>query len=456
LKSAFAWTSAPLHPEPLLQPWWRVTQISVLLLPFSSLLGSVGLVLVMLAVWRQRWQRLVRQPLSWGFCGLSLLLVLSAGLAPRPVEAAIGLLNFLPFFPIFLALREVLQTPAQLRRLAWILVASAVPVVAIGLAQFFLRWGGQIQFLWIVLSWNIDPNGTPPGRMASIFFYANVLASYLVVIFSLSLGLWLETWQRFARPVAFEIRAVLRQQLIFLTLTILGIAIALILTNSRNAWAITVIAALAFALYIGWRWLVALVGVVAAVVLGAAFAPPPFRQGLRTIVPAFFWARLSDELYPDRPVNQLRSTQWHFTLALAQQRPWTGWGLRSFGALYQAETQLYLGHPHNLLLMLLAETGWPATLLLVVLVGWVMVQGALYLRRRCERNDRRLLFSYLTAFMSCALFSSLDVTLFDVRLNALGWLLLAAIAGVAQTGAENHSVQFQPASQPSYNDQKLD
>ncbi len=40
----------------------------------------------------------------------------------------------------------------------------------------------------------------------------------------------------------------------------------------------------------------------------------------------------------------------------------------------------WLGHPHNLLLMMSAEAGIPAALLLYGLVGWVIVQGVLALR----------------------------------------------------------------------------
>lgn len=60
-----------------------------------------------------------------------------------------------------------------------------------------------------------------------------------------------------------------------------------------------------------------------------------------------------------------------------------------------------------------------------------MVQSCLRLAKMAE-HDRLIYFSFITAFMGCALFSWLDVTLFDVRLNAIGWLLLAAIWGTCQ------------------------
>ncbi|PSB31848.1 O-antigen ligase family protein [Stenomitos frigidus] len=455
------------HPNAQLQTHWNVAQLSVLLLPFSSLLGSAGLLLVAIGVWQKRFQHVVRRPLNWGLAVLSLLLLLSTALAFKQIDALLGLFNFLPFFFVFAGLSELIQTPAQLRRLAWLLVISSVPVVAIGLGQQFFGLAGHVQILWILVDWSIDPTGTPPGRMASIFFYANVLASYLAITLTLSLGLWIEAFFGGQRSVVSGQWSAVSGQLqlktqnskvktsppstphslltrLFITIAMFGNAIALILTNSRNAWAIAVFACLAYALYLGWRWLLLGVGVVVSSALGAAFAPPPGRDWLRAIVPAFFWARLTDQLYTDRPVAQLRSTQWHFAWSLAQQRPLTGWGLRNFSPLYQAQMQYFIGHPHNLLLMLSAETGFPSALLFFGLVGWVVVQGSLLLYDQMplsisttshhDGNDRLVYFSYLVAFTGCALFSFLDITLFDVRINLLGWLLLAAIAGVVYQG----------------------
>lgn len=463
------WLPSQRHPDHRLQTLWNVTQLAVLLLPFSPLLSCLGILFVAIALWKQRFAEIVRRPLHWGFAVLSLLMLLSTVLAFGQIDALLGLFNFLPLFFVFAGLSELIQTPAQLRRLAWLLVIGSMPVVAIGLGQQFFGLSGQVRILWIVVDWVIHPTGNPPSRMASIFFYANVLASYLAITLTLSLGLWVEAFLRY-QPSAIshqlsmsassqrdgetkrqkrgdskDIHSLLSTPhslftRLFLTVAVLGNALALVLTNSRNAWAIAVFACLVYALYLGWRWLLVGVGVVVASTLGAAFAPAPGRDWLRAIVPAFFWARLTDQLYTDRPVAQLRQTQWHFAWSLAQQHPFIGWGLRNFSPLYQSQMHYFIGHPHNLLLMLAAETGFPSALLFFGLVGWVIVQGSLLLYAKMplsplttsqhDASDRLLYFSYLVAFTGCTLFSFLDITLFDVRINLLGWLLLAAIAGV--------------------------
>ncbi len=392
-------------------------------------------------------------------------MILSAILAYHPPDAWLGLANFLPFFIVFAALSELIQTPNQLRRIAYILVASSVPVVLIGFGQQFWGWAGQVQVFGSIVTWTIAPGGSPPGRMASIFFYANVLASFLVVSLILNLGLLIEaslspqsaSGKQKDLEISHFSSTILRSPFpiphlrIVLALALAGNAIALVFTNSRNAWAVAILACLAFALYLGWRWLLTGVAIVAGSILGAAFAPSPLREGLRAIVPAFFWARLTDQLYPNRPFAELRTTQWKFAWSLAQQRPWLGWGLRNFSPLYQSQMQFFIGHPHNLLLMLAAETGLPATLLLLALVGGVVFQGVSLLYHwkafvtienflpptpLQDSRDRLILFTYLTAFLGCTLFSLLDITLFDVRINLLGWLLLAGICGLVFAQAE--------------------
>lgn len=442
-------------------------QIGLFLFPFSPFVGGLSLLGASIATWIKQATLIKRRPFNQGLAVLSLWFVVSAVLAYDRTAAFLGLANFLPLFFLFAALSALIQTPAQLRQVAWLLVLTSVPVVLIGLGQQFLGWAGHLRLLGIVVDLGVERGGNPLGRMSSIFAYANVLANYLVLVFILAIGLWIDAFpgrnhssnpasEAIAEPPADSypaLKASMPSRMAwgrwaFLTLVVLGNAIALLLTNSRNAWVLAALACLTYALYLGWRWLVIAVGVVGAAIGGAAFGPTLIKAPLRLIVPAFFWARLSDELYPNRPVATLRTTQWQFAWSLAEQRPFTGWGLRNFTPLYQAKWQVFMGHPHSLPLMLMAETGVLATLLFLGLVGWMVYRGVrLFLSwtpatEPLQQSDRLILFTYLVAFLACSCFNLFDVTLFDIRINVLGWLLLAAICGLVerqQSGAENFS-----------------
>ncbi|QIZ69643.1 O-antigen ligase family protein [Oxynema aestuarii] len=457
------------HPEARLQGAWKAAQFGLLVLPMSPLVGAIALVGAMVETWKHCASEIHRRSLNRGFAALGLWLVGGTLFAEYRQAAFLGLFNFLPFFAFFAAFSALVRTPAQLRRIAWIAIVTSVPVVIIGWGQLFWGWSGPVTF-WPILDWRLEATGTPPGRMASVFAYANVLASYFLITLILGLGLWFEQWRavqvlRRRSPRAEKVRdprdprivrtidlnaseegGIVWQRWIFLTLAVLGNAVALVLTNSRNAWAIAVLAGLAFALYHGWRALVAIVVAASSAVLGSAFAPDPVGRGLRAIVPAYFWLRLSDRLYPDRPVETLRITQWQFAWNMAGDRPLFGWGLRNFTELYRDQMGIWMGHPHNLFLMLAAETGFPATIALSTLVGWGYARGWLLLRdwppepprSQPERSagdelsdDRGIYFSYLVGFAACILFHLLDVILFDARVNILAWLLLASICGVA-------------------------
>ena len=420
------------------QSCWNYSLWALLIFPLSPLLGAVTVVVVSLITLVKQYRKISRRPLNWGFALLSVLLVISAGFADDKTAAFLGLFNLLPFFLVFAAHSTLIQTFAQLRQMAWILVIGSMPVVIIGLGQLFLGWSLKFEILWIVLAWTIRPGGNPPGRIASLFLHANTFAAYLAIVFILGLGLWLEQWRlgiRYRRlgigknsvpssqsPVPF----------LFLTVAMITNFIALVFTSSRNGWTIAIFACLAYALYQGWGILVGSVAAIVSSVVLAAFAPSPVAQFFRQYVPAFFWARLNDDMYPDRPVALMRKTQWEFAWSLAQEHPWTGWGLRSFSKLYKAQMQIPLGHPHNFFLMLSAETGFPSTFLFCSLLAWILITGVQLLRKSKYINteDRLIFFSYLLAFVAWVLFNTVDVTLFDIRLNALSWLILAALCGV--------------------------
>lgn len=418
------------HPERHLQGAWNCAQLGLLLFPWLPSLGIVGLLLAVAGVWKQEYRTIVRRPLNWGLAILSCWLIITSCFAYSRPDAFLGLPNLLPFFIVFAAYSRLIQSVAQLRQLSWILLASSLPVVILGFGQLFLGWSG-VEALQAISGWVLEAKGNPPGRMASVFMHANILAAYLQVVFILGLGLWIEVFQAGRKS----------WKLWFLTVVVAGNAIALILTNSRNVWGIAVIACLAFALYLGWRWLVIAVTTAASIIIWASFAPVALgSKELRSIVPAFFWARLSDQMYANRPVALMRKTQWQFALSMTQERPFLGWGLRNFRPLYEAKMHLVLGHPHNLILMLTAETGIPATLLFCGLIGWILAQAILIINIWSDvaptatkyqwHQDKLMIFSYLLAFVGCILFNMLDVTLFDLRVNTLGWIILSAICGV--------------------------
>lgn len=268
------------HPDSGLQFPWQSLQFGLLVFPINPFLGAVAISLASLITWAKKYRTISRKPLHQGFAILSFLLLITTGFASHKLEAFLGLFNLLPYFFVFAGLTSVIQTPAQLRQIAWIMVCGSLPVVIIGFGQLFLGWNFRLQFLWVLIDWLVVPGGEPPGRMASVFMHANSLGAYLVTVFILGLGLWLENYQQLQQKIKLKNSSVKLsyRPIIFLTIAVFANFIALILTNSRNGWVISLITCLAYAIYQGWRLIVAVFMSIATSIILAAFAPGAIAQ----------------------------------------------------------------------------------------------------------------------------------------------------------------------------------
>lgn len=414
---------------------WRSLQLGLLTLPLLPALGIAGIIISLLGCLRQNFSLIKYQPINWCFASLTLWLLVTCALANKPLEAFLGLANIVPYFALVAACSTLIKTPAQLRHLAWLIVIPSLPVVILGLGQLFLGWYTPEIFLALV-AWVLEKGGNPPGRMASVFMYANILGIYLLITFNLGLGLWVKAFQDLRRNHQ-------GRQFWFLTFTLIINAIAIIFTHSRSAWGIAGISFLAFALYLSWRWLILGISTSATIIAWASWGPVWGQGFLRRIVPVYVWGRLSDQVITNRPLPTLRATQWQFAWDLAQKRPLTGWGLRNFTPLYEAQTQHWLGHPHNFFLMLAAETGFPATIFFCAIVGWIVAKVAFLLTKYSSKllpQDKLIIFTYLVAFSSCVLFNLFDVSLFDFRANILVWVLLTILCGVSKPSFGNNKL----------------
>ena len=388
-------------------------------------MGAVGLFVLSSRIWLRDYNKIVTSRLNRSLGILTILLIVSCIFAEYPKEAWLGLANLVPFFWLFVALKELIDRPAKLIQLSWILILPSLPIVVLGLAQLYLGWDTPT-LLESVLGWELVPQGVPTGRMSSVFIYTNFLAVYLTIAFTLTLGLWLETWQSIKQKSSPH----RNQILLVLTAILIADITGLVLTSSRNAWGLAVISFMAFALFMGWRWLIWAITGVATAILWASFMPNFGGMQLRRVVPAFFWARLSDQIY-DRPVETLRITQWQFCLDLIKERPLFGWGLRNFSPLYEAKMNYWFGHPHSLYLMLAAETGLIATLLIMAVVGYIVYRAFILLKNWRFHSSKLIYFSYVIVFVCCILFNLSDVTIFDLRVNTIIWIILAAVSGIA-------------------------
>ncbi len=422
------------HPNPKLQSAWQSACMGFAVFPLIPIAGVPLILFAVATTWQHCGREISQHRLNWGLALLSPWLIGVSLWGIQPGDAALGLVNFLPFFAFFAAYRTLIQSPTQLRQLAWIMTLPAVPIMLLGLLQLW-GWGSTLSIPGTPgYFWQMYPQGNPVGRMSSVFGHANPLAAYLQTIFIVILGLIADCYDRHIAAMGRgKLNKFWKSPTLWWLVAILALcSISLILTSSRAAWSGAVLGTLVFTIYQGWYWIVGIVTAIGSVILSAAYAPAPLKAPLRAIVPRYFWARITDEMYPDRPQALTRVSQWKFAWQLTESRPLTGWGLQSFGPLYQEYSHYWLGYPHNLLLMLSSNLGIPATIGLCASVGWILAQSTILFLNfpRQWRSERTIFFTYLVAFGGFIIFNITDVTALELRLNTHAWMILASMCGI--------------------------
>lgn len=430
--------ASPLAPEPLKHrspepewQWW-ILQWGILLFfifPSPSFL-LLGLALV--GMLKQEWPQIRQRPLNQALLGLFVLQLLTVVGSDRPLDALLGVGNFAPFYLLCVAFAELFRTPHQLKRLAWFITLGSLPHIVLGWGQMLWDWTTPVWWNNF-FGWSVVAQGKPWGRTAAGFMYANTYGFYLVIVLCLTFGLGLLTWQTWRRT--HEQGLVIRG--LGLGLILLGNASTLWMTESRNGWASAVVGIVMLMAIARWWFPLGMLAGLGGAVLWAAFLPQWGGAGLRAVVPFHLWGRLAGEMYV-LPDALSRTAIWRFALDVIGDRPWLGWGNRSFEFLYEPATGHWVAHPHNLFLLWGVEWGIPIALLTTLWVGWIVAQGV---RRamHLKGEDRLILLTILIAFGAATVFNLLDVSLFDLRGNVLGWLLLSAIAGISYQRCDGQS-----------------
>lgn len=407
---------------------WACVQLALLILPSSSLIAGV-LLLIAITI-----QRPVRQPAPlsrpqarWLLL-LSALMVVGGFWAVRGWVAWVGLFNWLPFFWLFLAIQPYLATPASRTRLGQWILAGTVPVIAVSLIQKATGYAGLLESFWGLIRW---PMGDP-ARGAGMFDNPNVTAAWLAITVPFL--------------VAASLRHGLRPSLRVASLVVTASACAALLVNgSRNALATLPVIGL---LSCGRRGriavLLATLGYGGLVLLKVHHNPwPPLEPLLNLTVPNLLSSKLETMISgmpgQDLPaIYNQRPAIYAAALGYIGQHPWFGLGENGFGHLYMADITASLAqsgvvlgeriqHSHNLLLEFTLSHGVPALLILAAVIGRPLLQVLPLLWTRFQGTDR----AWLLATLAMLWVHLWDIPSFDARINVLDWLLVAGIACIA-------------------------
>ena len=397
--------------------WHRILTLcwGLLTYPYTLVAGLLGL--FSLGIWQTAGspKAVASNFLRSGFWAIALLLVISASQAVFPGEAYLQLAHFLPFFWFWAYLTTYLQQTedpwGQLYRWALVLVLAAIPINLVGIVEYIFKFTPTAGLLpyFPLIDWLYLGDLHVP-RAFSLFDYPNTLASYLVLILGLNLGLVFLT----DRTTPWGIRPAWYRGMIGANILLtLG---CLFCSGSRNGLlaAIALILISLFKMRANrWlRWL-GLAGIALVVVTTLSFGAAG-----RSVS----WAWFTDD-----PRVQV----WGLALRMIRDRPLLGQGLGNYKLLYDGEIPGYdyVAHAHNFWLTMAAEAGLPVTVLFTIVIGLICFRGYQAWQSITHHPQHQaVLFGYFLCFLGITVFSLLDITYFEVRVNIIAWLSLSVIA----------------------------
>jgi O-antigen ligase/Flp pilus assembly protein TadD len=376
---------------------------------------------------RSPWRELRRNPLLWPALGLIAVQALATALAIDPrlslygsYERAQGALTLLSYPFLFLVVAARLRTPNQARRLITAMVATAVPLVGLGLVQALGR----------------DPIGLLTDARSQVYTTlgrSNFTGAYLAMLLPLTTALAWTARHRWQRLVGLGLLAG--------ELAVIG------LTLARGGWlaagvALAILGLLSFWPRLSRRWRVVAAGGGLAALVG----------GLAGVI----W------LGGQAGSTAARLAIWRATLDLIARRPLLGYGPEALGlvfpGVYPPQLVYYQGRgilvdrAHNLLLDWAVTSGGLGLLAGLALLATFFVLGWRAVQRASDSEPRALLIGCVAAVAGNV---AGNLVSFDVTSTATAtWLLLALLpalgegAGGEEKRLASDNCSFTPTRSP--------
>jgi Tfp pilus assembly protein PilF len=395
------------------------------------------------------WRELRHNPLLWPALAVAGSQILATILAVDPrlslygsYERAQGALTLLSYPLLFLVVAARLRTPGQARRLATAMVATAVPLVGLGLAQALGR----------------DPLGLLTDARSPIYTTlgrSNFTGAYLAMLLPLTVSLW-PRQARLDTPKD-ENAGLLTQHLLTPdhspalcpTRTVVrGEPKECFQKSGRRGWS-------------AWQWVagglaVAELGVIGLTLARGAWLAAAVSLGVMGLL--WFWPRLgkwprwvalaggalglvavlSGSLWLSREGGSeaARLAIWRATATLIARRPLAGYGPEALGlvfpSVYPPQLVYYQGRgvavdrAHNLFLDWTVAGGVPALVAGLALLAAFFVLGWRAARRAGGPERRAVLIGCVAAVAGNV---AGNLVSFDVTATATAvWLLMAIVA----------------------------
>lgn len=343
------------------------------------------------------------------FAAYLLVLVLSLLNARSLLEGLQTLARQASYFVLYYVTVDLLRRRAAVYRLVDAVLAGALLVGLIGLAQY-------------VLGWNLSVSGLTGegaeairGRIGSTQENPNFLSEYLILLIPVVLARLLGERRRLAR--AFHI------------VNLLVLVAAEFLTYTRGGWLGLAVAVAVFILLVDVRYLV--------VAAAAGLAAVPLVPGMLE--------RLGDLLDFSSGSGAFRLKLYQAALLIWLRSPWLGVGAGNYLEVYPdiirdyplLDVRFWTYSSHNAYLTVAAETGLLGLVCFLAIILLALRVAFSGWRHAADPADRLLFLGGGCGMIAFLIQSLSNITFFHPRVAVYYWLLLGllvALHAVAEPG----------------------
>ena len=332
-----------------------------------------------------------------------------------PVLSWLGLFNWIPFFWIFWSSQYFLKNSKQREIISKLLVLGTIPVILTGIGQYFFEWHGPIKFLYGLVTWYQRPVDSVSG-LTGLFNHANYAGSWLTFLLPISIALALK---KSKKSILFK------TNLVF-------IIFCIVLTNSRNAWASSL---LTIPILFGTNSLIFLtpillfLGTIILITTNNYFAGD-LQDWFQDVIPNKIWKEFSSEGFTELNVTRFEILKAAIKLILLN--PLIGTGGGSFPIIYEIQTGLWKGHTHNIFSDLSLSYGIPSMVILIIVFFSIISNGykKSYFKRGIFENmiDK----AWISATIIFLISQLIDVQYYDARISLMFWILLSGIRCITE------------------------
>ena len=325
----------------------------------------------------------------------------------------IGLINWIPFIWLFWALQPYLSSQNNREICVKYLLIGSIPVIVMGLLQFFFNIHGPFVFLKGLIVWFQYKLEGDMG-LSSIFANASNAAAWFSAILPLSIVfLYKNKSNNFLKIPTF--------------IFVISIVLSMILTNTRGAW-VTLFITIYFLLN-GFRkyfYVIFFLAVIPLLINYLPFIPEYIQEFTNEIIPVRILRNIEIIDYKEPLSNLYRIQIWITSIGLILENLFLGWGAGSFPILYMQKNDLFIYHTHNLPLELAFNYGLLSSLLIFIPIFYLLFKTYKFIFKN-EGNFFNFDKAWWTSAISIFALQMFDVTYYSARISLIFWILIIGL-----------------------------